>query len=319
MAVRKRVAILISGRGSNMAALIEAARQPAYPAEIALVVSNRPDAGGLERARAEGVSTVVVDHKAYPDRESFDAALDRVLREHDIELVCLAGFMRILTPAFVEGWTGRMLNIHPSLLPEFKGTDTHARALAAGVAKHGCSVHFVTPELDAGPVITQVEVPVFQDDTPETLAERVLEQEHYLYPLALAMVAARDAVRRRAPPPRAPRPRDPKVPREPVRRPVPLPPPRPRIASFADARLKQLYDEDDPGSLPKDMVRRIAIVLAALDEAETVGELERPTFRLSRLEEKGRELWSIAVAGDRRIVFALEDREVRDVRLSGRR
>jgi phosphoribosylglycinamide formyltransferase-1 len=190
MAVRRRVAVLISGRGSNMASLIEAAHDPAYPADIVLVVSNRPDAGGLARARAAGIATAVVDHKRHPDRESFDAALDQTLREHAIEIVCLAGFMRILTPGFVEAWAGRMLNIHPSLLPEFKGTDTHARALAAGVARHGCTVHFVTPELDSGPIVAQAEVPVLPGDTAETLAARVLAQEHLLYPRALALVAS---------------------------------------------------------------------------------------------------------------------------------
>jgi phosphoribosylglycinamide formyltransferase-1 len=190
MAERRRVAVLISGRGSNMASLIEAAQDPAYPAEIVLVVSNRPDAGGLERARAAGIATAVVDHKRHPDRESFDAALDQTLREHGIEIVCLAGFMRILTPGFVEAWAGRMLNIHPSLLPAFKGTDTHARALAAGVTRHGCTVHFVTPELDSGPIVAQAEVPVLPDDTEETLAARVLAQEHLLYPRALALVAS---------------------------------------------------------------------------------------------------------------------------------
>jgi phosphoribosylglycinamide formyltransferase-1 len=193
MAGRRRVAVLISGRGSNMASLIEAAQDPAYPAEIVLVVSNRPDAGGLERARAAGIATAVVDHKGHPDRASFDAALDATLREHDIEIVCLAGFMRILTPGFVESWAGRMLNIHPSLLPAFKGTDTHARALAAGVAKHGCTVHFVTPELDSGPIVAQAEVPVLPDDTEATLAARVLAQEHLLYPRALALVASGEA------------------------------------------------------------------------------------------------------------------------------
>jgi phosphoribosylglycinamide formyltransferase-1 len=190
VAERRRVAVLISGRGSNMASLIEAARDPAYPAEIVLVVSNRPDAGGLERARAAGIATAVIDHKRHPDRESFDAALDQTLREHAIEIVCLAGFMRILTPGFVEAWAGRMLNIHPSLLPEFKGTDTHRRALAAGVARHGCTVHFVTPELDSGPIVAQAEVPVLPDDTEDTLAARVLAQEHLLYPRALALVAS---------------------------------------------------------------------------------------------------------------------------------
>ena len=193
MAERRRVAVLISGRGSNMASLIEAAQDRAYPAQIVLVVSNRPDAGGLERARAAGIATAVVDHKGHPDRASFDAALDATLRQHAIEIVCLAGFMRILTPGFVESWAGRMLNIHPSLLPAFKGTDTHARALAAGVAKHGCTVHFVTPELDSGPIVAQAEVPVFPDDTEDALAARVLAQEHLLYPCALALVASGQA------------------------------------------------------------------------------------------------------------------------------
>ena len=201
MAGRRRVAVLISGRGSNMASLIEAAQDPAYPAEIVLVVSNRPDAGGLERARAAGIATAVVDHKGHPDRASFDAALDATLREHGIEIVCLAGFMRILTPGFVESWAGRMLNIHPSLLPAFKGTDTHARALAAGVARHGCTVHFVTPELDSGPIVAQAEVPVLPDDTEDTLAARVLAQEHLLYPRALALVASGQATFAPAPGP----------------------------------------------------------------------------------------------------------------------
>ena len=201
MAGRRRVAVLISGRGSNMASLIEAAQDPAYPAEIVLVVSNRPDAGGLERARAAGIATAVVDHKGHPDRASFDAALDATLRQHGIEIVCLAGFMRILTPGFVESWAGRMLNIHPSLLPAFKGTDTHARALAAGVARHGCTVHFVTPELDSGPIVAQAEVPVLPNDTEDTLAARVLAQEHLLYPRALALVASGQATFAPAPGP----------------------------------------------------------------------------------------------------------------------
>jgi len=201
MAGRRRVAVLISGRGSNMASLIEAAQDPAYPAEIVLVVSNRPEAGGLERARAAGIPTAVVDHKGHPDRASFDAGLDATLRQHGIEIVCLAGFMRILTPGFVESWAGRMLNIHPSLLPAFKGTDTHARALAAGVARHGCTVHFVTPELDSGPIVAQAEVPVIPGDTEATLAARVLAQEHLLYPRALALVASGQATFAAAPGP----------------------------------------------------------------------------------------------------------------------
>ncbi|WP_372421551.1 phosphoribosylglycinamide formyltransferase [Salinarimonas chemoclinalis] len=195
--VRVPTAILISGRGSNMAALLAAAQDPGYPARIVLVLSNRPGAAGLARARETGIPTAVVDHAAHPDRESFDAALDARLRAAGVELVALAGFMRILTEGFVRAWEGRMINIHPSLLPAFRGTRTHERALAAGVAEHGCTVHHVVPELDAGPTIAQARVPVLQGDTPEILAERVLAQEHALYPRALADVARtlRDATR----------------------------------------------------------------------------------------------------------------------------
>ena len=182
--------MLVSGRGSNMASLLEAAAEPGYPAAIVLVLSNRPGAGGLARAEAAGVPTALVDHKAFPDRDSFEHALDGVLREAGAEIICLAGFMRVFTPAFVERWTGRMLNIHPSLLPLFKGLDTHARALAAGVRVHGCTVHYVVPELDSGPIVAQAAVPVRWDDTEATLAARVLEAEHRLYPQALAAVAA---------------------------------------------------------------------------------------------------------------------------------
>ena len=186
---KRRVAILISGRGSNMVALIEAAKDPAYPAEIVLVLSNRPEAAGLGRAAEAGIPTQVIDHKAFPDRASFDAALDATLQAAGVDLVCLAGFMRILTPDFVAGWAGRMLNIHPSLLPLFKGTHTHAQALEAGVRLHGCTVHFVVPELDAGPIVAQVAVPVRQDDDPDSLADRVIVQERRLYPAVLALVA----------------------------------------------------------------------------------------------------------------------------------
>lgn len=187
---RKRVAVLISGRGSNMMALVEAAKAVDYPAEISLVVSNRPDAGGLGRARAAGVATAVVDHTAFgEDREAFEHALDTQLRAHRIELLCLAGFMRLLTPWFVARWSGRLLNIHPALLPRFKGLDTHRRALAAGVTRHGATVHFVVPEMDSGPIVTQAEVPVFADDTEETLAARVLDAEHRIYPQALRALA----------------------------------------------------------------------------------------------------------------------------------
>jgi len=187
---KKRVAILISGRGSNMAALIEAAKAPDYPAEIALVISNVPGAAGLTRARETGIATEVVDHKAFgKDREAFDRALHGALERHAIDIVCLAGFMRLLTPAFVAKWSGRMINIHPSLLPAFKGLDTHARAIAEGVKQHGATVHFVVPELDSGPIIAQESVPVLPGDTPETLAARVLAVEHRIYPLALRRVA----------------------------------------------------------------------------------------------------------------------------------
>jgi phosphoribosylglycinamide formyltransferase-1 len=188
-AKKVRVAVLISGRGSNMVALLEAARDPAYPAEIVLVLSNNPEAEGLTRAAAAGIPTQAIDHRAYPDRASFDAAVDAALREAGADLVCLAGFMRILTDGFVEGWAGRMLNIHPSLLPLFKGTHTHAQALAAGVRLHGCTVHFVVPELDAGPIVAQAAVPVHQGDDPDSLAARVIVQERRLYPAALEMVA----------------------------------------------------------------------------------------------------------------------------------
>jgi phosphoribosylglycinamide formyltransferase-1 len=187
---RKRVAVLISGRGSNMAALVEAARDKSYPAEIWLVVANRPDAAGLNHARDAGIATTIVDHTSYgEDREAFESALQAALESAGIELVCLAGFMRLLTPGFVEHWQGRMLNIHPSLLPAFKGLNTHERALSAGVRIHGATAHFVVPEMDSGPIIAQGAVPVNEGDTPESLAERVLAVEHRIYPLALRLVA----------------------------------------------------------------------------------------------------------------------------------
>jgi phosphoribosylglycinamide formyltransferase 1 len=187
---RKRVAILISGRGSNMAALIEAAKGTDHPAEIALVVSNRPDAGGIAQARAASIVASVVDHTAYgKDRGAFERTLHAVLESHRIELVCLAGFLRLLTPWFVGKWEGRLLNIHPALLPAFKGLNTHARALAEGVKIHGATVHFVVPEMDSGPIIAQGAVPVLAGDTAETLAARVLAVEHCIYPMALKLVA----------------------------------------------------------------------------------------------------------------------------------
>jgi phosphoribosylglycinamide formyltransferase-1 len=187
---RKRVAVLISGRGSNMASLIEAAKHKDYPAEIVLVLSNRPEAAGLEFSRAAGITTEVVDHTVFgKDRAVFDGTMQAVLEEHGIDIVCLAGFMRLLTPAFVAQWPQRMLNIHPSLLPALKGLDTHKRALEAGAAIHGATVHFVVAELDSGPTIVQGAVPVQPDDTEEKLAARVLEVEHRIYPAALKLVA----------------------------------------------------------------------------------------------------------------------------------
>jgi phosphoribosylglycinamide formyltransferase 1 len=187
---RKRVAVLISGRGSNMTALIEAAKDPSYPADIALVLSNRADAAGLARAKAEGIPAVVVDHTAFgKDRAAFERALQAELEKHRIDLVCLAGFMRLLTPWFVRRWEGRLINIHPALLPAFKGLNTHERALEAGVTHHGATVHFVVPEMDSGPIILQDSLRILDIDDADTLAARVLELEHRIYPLALARVA----------------------------------------------------------------------------------------------------------------------------------
>jgi phosphoribosylglycinamide formyltransferase 1 len=187
---RRRVAILISGRGSNMAALVAAAQAADFPAEIALVLSNRPRAAGLDTARAAGVATAVVDHTGFgQDREAFDRALQGELETHRVDIVCLAGFMRLLSPWLVARWQGRMLNIHPALLPAFKGLDTHARARAAGVKVHGASVHFVVPEMDSGPLIAQGALGVREDDTAETLSARVLAIEHRIYPMALRLVA----------------------------------------------------------------------------------------------------------------------------------
>jgi formyltetrahydrofolate-dependent phosphoribosylglycinamide formyltransferase len=183
--------VLFSGRGSNMRALVEAARAPDYPAEIVLVLSNRPDAAGLAWAAAEGVPTAAVDHAPFGrDRAGFEATLEAALARHGARFIALAGFMRVLTPGFVVRWQGRMINIHPSLLPAFPGLDTHARALAAGVAEHGCTVHWVTPEVDAGPVIAQAPVPILSGDTAETLATRVLAAENRLYPEALRRALA---------------------------------------------------------------------------------------------------------------------------------
>ena len=186
---RQRTAVLISGRGSNMQALLAAARAPNYPASIALVISNRPDAAGLDFAREAGVTAIAIDHKSFQTRADFDAEIDRTLHHHTIELVACAGFMRILTADFLHAWAGRIINIHPALLPLYKGLDTHARALADGVRVHGCTVHYVVPEIDSGPIIAQAAVPVLGDDSAESLAARVLEAEHRIYPMALALVA----------------------------------------------------------------------------------------------------------------------------------
>ena len=189
--VKKRVAVLISGRGSNMAALIEAAKDASFPAEIVLVLSNRPAAAGLALAQSRAVATAIVDHAAYgEDREGFERQMQELIEAHRVELICLAGFMRLLTPWFVTRWQGRLINIHPALLPAFKGLDTHRRALAAGVRIHGASVHFVVPDTDAGPIIAQGAVAVRDDDTAASLADRVLAIEHRIYPAALALLAA---------------------------------------------------------------------------------------------------------------------------------
>lgn len=183
--------MLISGRGSNMAALVGAAEKEDYPAEITLVLSNVAAAAGLAHARARGIATAVVDHRDFDDRPAFEERLTEILEERGVELVCLAGFMRLLTDTFVDRWRDHLINIHPSLLPAFKGVNTHARALAAGVRIHGATVHFVRPNMDEGPIIVQAAVPVLEGDTDETLGERVLAMEHRIYPMALAWVASR--------------------------------------------------------------------------------------------------------------------------------
>lgn len=183
------LAILISGRGSNMQALINACRNPDFPARVAVVISNRPDAAGLSTAREAGIATEIVDHMAFADKPSFETALDQTLRGYPVDLICLAGFMRLLSAGFVSLWPDRIINIHPSLLPAYKGLDTHARVLADGVAQSGCSVHFVRPAMDAGPCILQKTVPVLPGDTADELAARILEQEHRAYPEAVRLIA----------------------------------------------------------------------------------------------------------------------------------
>jgi phosphoribosylglycinamide formyltransferase-1 len=190
MTVRRRVGVLISGRGSNMAALIEATARPDFPAAIAVVVANRPGAAGLDTAAAAGIATATVDHKAYPDKPAFEAAIEAVLQRHGVELIALAGFMRLLSAGFVERWRDRLVNIHPSLLPAYRGLHTHERAIADGAVVAGCSVHFVRPDVDTGPVIAQAVVPILPGDDADTLAARVLAAEHRLYPHALALVAS---------------------------------------------------------------------------------------------------------------------------------
>jgi len=190
MSTKKRTSILISGRGSNMRSLVEAARAPDYPATIALVISNRPEAAGAVWAVEQGLPTVIIDHKSYGSRGEFERALQSALDMHAIELVALAGFMRLMTPEFVGHWQDRMINIHPSLLPSFKGLHTHERAIEAGVKIAGCTVHFVRAEMDDGPIIAQAAVPVLEGDTAETLAARILKLEHRVYPAALRLVAA---------------------------------------------------------------------------------------------------------------------------------
>lgn len=188
--IRKRTAIFISGRGSNMRSLVEAAKAPNYPAEITLVFSNRPEAEGLAFAKSQGIATAAVDHKIYAGRDEFEKSVQVLLDLHRIELICLAGFMRLLTPNFVRAWEHRLINIHPALLPAYRGLHTHERALADGVKIHGCTVHFVVPEMDQGPIIAQAAIAVLDDDTQDTLAARVLKQEHLIYPAALAQVAS---------------------------------------------------------------------------------------------------------------------------------
>ena len=188
MTLRKRIGILISGRGSNMNAIIEACKSPDYPAEVVLVISNRPEAKGLDTAKQAGIETKIVDHKQYSSRDDFDAVLHEAFLEAKVDYICSAGFMRILTEKFVEEWKNRQLNIHPSLLPSFKGLNVHRRVIESGVKITGCTVHFVRAEMDSGPIIAQAAVPVLPKDDADTLAERVLAAEHQLYPHALKLV-----------------------------------------------------------------------------------------------------------------------------------
>jgi phosphoribosylglycinamide formyltransferase 1 len=190
--IKKRVAILISGRGSNMQSLVKAMRQPGFPAETAIVISNRPDATGLAWAKEQGLTALAIDHKTYATRPAFEAKLHQALLDHGADLLCNAGFMRMLTGGFVDRWKDRHLNIHPSLLPAFPGLETHQRVLDSGALVSGCTVHFIRTEMDSGPIIAQAAVPVLPGDTAETLGARVLQSEHKIYPLALRLVAAGD-------------------------------------------------------------------------------------------------------------------------------
>jgi len=188
---RLRVGVLVSGFGSNLQTLIDLCADPAFPAEIVMVISNKPNVVALDRATKAGIKTRIIPHKGFPDRLTFDQAIDSALRAEGVELVCLAGFMRILTPMFVELWRDAVVNIHPSLLPAFRGLDTHRQALEAGVRFHGCTVHFVRPDLDDGPILVQAAVPVLPEDDEQSLAARVLQAEHQAYPLALRLIAER--------------------------------------------------------------------------------------------------------------------------------
>ena len=184
-----KLAIFISGRGSNMNAIHEACKSPEYPAEISVVISNRPEATGLKTAEAAGIPVEIIDHKSYETREDFEDEIEDRLQSYDFDLIVLAGFMRVLTPSFVEKWPDQIINIHPSLLPDYKGVNTHKRAIEDGKTEGGCTVHFVNSDLDSGPVIAQKQVPILPEDTPETLAKRVLIQEHILYPKAIEILA----------------------------------------------------------------------------------------------------------------------------------
>jgi len=184
-----RLAVMISGSGTNLQALIDACRHPEYPAEIHVVISNRPDAMGLKRAQKAGIDAVVIDHTKFEDRETFEEAIHTCLKDHRTQLVCLAGFMRILNADFVNRWRDRMINIHPSLLPSYKGLHTHARAIEDGVRFAGCTIHYVRPEMDNGPILMQTAVPISADETEESLAAKILPLEHQMYPAAVRMIA----------------------------------------------------------------------------------------------------------------------------------